>query len=287
MKKVTVLGAGLMGAAIALTLHNKGCKVNVYNRTPEKLAPLATSGVQTFTDPNAAVAGVDCVISMLSDYQAAADVLCRQLSEQALKSKTLLQMATISPSQSQALAESLGPIGVNYIECPVLGSTPEAASGSLILMVGCDAEQFLVWQDFLKLLGPNPVHIGDIGSAAAVKLAMNHLIGALTAAFSTSLAYVQQNRVDIDKFMSVVRDSALYAKTYDKKLERMLDRNFANPNFPTKHLLKDMNLFLESLSEYDLNDASARGVQQVVEKAVEQGFPDTDYSVLYEAILNK
>lgn len=47
------------------------------------------------------------------------------------------------------------------------------------------------------------------------------------------------------KFMNILRESALYAPTYDKKLQRMLDRDYANPNFPTKHLLKDINLFTE------------------------------------------
>lgn len=47
------------------------------------------------------------------------------------------------------------------------------------------------------------------------------------------------------KFMAILRDSALYAPTFDKKLQRMLDRDYANPNFPTKHLLKDVRLFAD------------------------------------------
>lgn len=45
--------------------------------------------------------------------------------------------------------------------------------------------------------------------------------------------------------MAILRDSALYAPTFDKKLQRMLDRDYANPNFPTKHLLKDVRLFAD------------------------------------------
>ena len=52
--------------------------------------------------------------------------------------------------------------------------------------------------------------------------------------FSTSLGLLQRNGADIDKFMGILRGSALYAPTFDKKLQRMLDRDYANPNFPTK-----------------------------------------------------
>ena len=52
--------------------------------------------------------------------------------------------------------------------------------------------------------------------------------------FSTSLGLLQRNGADIDKFMDILRGSALYAPTFDKKLQRMLDRDYANPNFPTK-----------------------------------------------------
>ena len=56
----------------------------------------------------------------------------------------------------------------------------------------------------------------------------------LQVGFSTSLGLLQRNGADIDKFMGILRDSALYAPTFDKKLQRMLDRDYANPNFPTK-----------------------------------------------------
>ena len=52
--------------------------------------------------------------------------------------------------------------------------------------------------------------------------------------FATSLGLLQQNGASVDAFMDILRGSALYAPTFDKKLQRMLDRDYANPNFPTK-----------------------------------------------------
>jgi 3-hydroxyisobutyrate dehydrogenase len=99
-----------------------------------------------------------------------------------------------------------------------------------------------------------------------------------------SLAFLSQQGVDLEKFMTILRQSALYAPTFDKKLTRMLDKNYANPNFPTKHLLKDVNLFLEESEKLDLTTFPLTGVQHLLEKALEMGFAEDDYSALYEAL---
>jgi 3-hydroxyisobutyrate dehydrogenase len=81
-----------------------------------------------------------------------------------------------------------------------------------------------------------------------------------------------------------LRQSALYAPTFDKKLTRMLEKNYANPNFPTKHLLKDVNLFLEESEKLDLTAFNLTGVQRILEKALEMGLAEADSSALYAAI---
>jgi 3-hydroxyisobutyrate dehydrogenase len=126
--------------------------------------------------------------------------------------------------------------------------------------------------------------IGEVGTAAALKLALNQLIASLTTAFALSLAFLSQQGVDLEKFMTILRQSALYAPTFDKKLTRMLEENYANPNFPTKHLLKDVNLFLEESEKLDLTTFPLTGVQHLLEKALAMGLAEEDYSALYEAL---
>ena len=68
----------------------------------------------------------------------------------------------------------------------------------------------------------------------------------LQVGFSTSLGLLQRNGADIDKFMGILRGSALYAPTFDKKLQRMLDRDYANPNFPTKVRYRSYRLIVST-----------------------------------------
>jgi 3-hydroxyisobutyrate dehydrogenase len=84
--------------------------------------------------------------------------------------------------------------------------------------------------------------------------------------------------------MTILRASALYAPTFDKKLTRLLDRQYDQPNFPTKHLAKDLQLFATSAT--GLNLAGVQGVQEILRRAIDLGAADQDYAALYEAIVN-
>jgi 3-hydroxyisobutyrate dehydrogenase len=77
----------------------------------------------------------------------------------------------------------------------------------------------------------------------------------------------------------------LYAPTFDKKLSRMLEQNYINPNFSTKHLLKDMRLFTQAAQQAGLTTHSTEAIQQVLEIAVARSFAEMDYSALFSAIL--
>lgn len=136
----------------------------------------------------------------------------------------------------------------------------------------------------LKLIGETPRYIGDTGQGAAIKLAMNQLIAGLTATFSLSLAMIEEHQIDVEQFMQIVRESAIYAATFDKKLERMLNRNFSDPNFPTKHLAKDTRLFLEVGEKLRLDTTALEGISRLLDKAMAMGMENTDYSALYAAI---
>lgn len=285
--QVGILGTGLMGAPMALQLQTNGHNVTAWNRSAEKLAPLKEAGITTVATAAEAIASAPVIITMLSDAAAIASALFSDAisaDTAALSGKTILQMGTIAPAESREINERIKAAGGEYLESPVLGSIPQVKAGSLILMVGATSAQFEQWLPLLKCFGPSPELMGPVGTAAATKLAMNQLIGSLTAAFSMSLGLAQKEGLNLDKFMTIVRDSALYAPTFDKKLERMCDRNFANPNFPTKHLLKDMNLFVQAAQDNGIDATVAAGVSQIAQKAIAQGLANEDYSAIYNAV---
>jgi len=283
MMNIAVLGTGLMGAPIAGRLLAQGVQVIAWNRSREKLHSLAAQGITISDTPEQALASVDAAILTLTNAQAIREVLFTQSHQWA--QKTIIQMGTIAPQESQELAQTIQAHGGDYLEAPVLGSIPQAKAGELIIMVGSTLNQYQRWLPLFKHLGQKIHHMGEVGSAAAIKLALNQLIASLTAAFSLSLGIVQKNNVDINVFMDIVRQSALYAPTFDKKLTSMLERNFSNPNFPTQHLLKDIDLMLWEAQRLHLRTDALEGVKHIVEHALTLGVAQQDYSALFEAIV--
>ena len=282
--KIGLLGAGLMGSTFAQRLAKQGFNISVYNRTLTKITALADQGIKISDSVDEIIAGSDTLVLMLSDAEAIRSVLLPDHANLDLTGKTIIQMATIAPEQSRQLHQDFSNLNGKYIEAPVLGSTPEAEAGKLIIMAGCDASLFTEILPILNALSESPQLVGEVGTAAALKLSMNQLIASLTSAFSLSLGFALNNNVDLDAFMETVRASALYAPTYDKKLSKYLDRSFAGANFSTKHLLKDINLFLLDAKKLGLATQALEGVGEITKIAVDQGLGNQDYSSIYQII---
>lgn len=277
------MGIGLMGHAFVERFLSQGFTVRIFNRSQNNINDLVNNGVIACTTADELISLSSTIILMVSDAEAINNLL--QLDEKKdLQGKTILQMATISPTQSKEIAEVVTSCGGHYLEAPVLGSIPEAQTGTLIIMAGGSKNVFEDVLPALQVLGTAPRYIGETGSAAALKLAMNQLIASLTAGFSLSLGYAIKNGVDTNLFMDTVRESALYAKTYDKKLEKYIQRDFGAANFTTQHLLKDIRLFIDDANAAGLNTDALEGIERITNKTVENGMDLMDYSSIFQVI---
>jgi len=282
--KVALFGVGLMGYPMSERLVKNGHALYVYNRTLSKALPLKEFGVEVLEKPEAALSRAECLILMLTDFPAIQETLALS-GKMSFQNKTVIQMGTIAPSESLSLQKEVCEAGGDYFECPVLGSRKEAQNGELILMVGGSGQQFEEWQEFLKGLGPRPRLIGPVGAAAALKLALNQLIASLATTFSLSLAFVLRSGVDPKVFMEILRESALYARMFDKKSERMLQRDYTDPNFSAQHLLKDVELFLKEGQKHGLALEHVKGIREILIRTVALGLGGGDYSSLHSAVM--
>lgn len=281
---VALLGTGLLGRAIAERLQSVGHRVTAYNRTTARALPLQACGITVVTQPEQAIAQAGCVVLMLADAAAIRAVLLTPASLAALRGKTVIQMGTIAQEESQALQAEIERAGGAYCEAPVLGSLAEAKAGTLLVMVGGTEEQYVRWGPLFRSLSREPRLVGPVGKAASLKLALNQLIAAEISAFALSLGLVQRAGVSVDTFMTILRESALFAPAFEKKLPRLLTRDYQHPNFSTRHLLKDVDLFLKEASGYALATSSLDGIRPVLEQTIAQGLGEADYAALYETV---
>lgn len=281
---ISFFGTGLMGFPMAQRLLKSNYQVTVYNRTKEKAMTLTENGAQVADTVDEAVRSADLLIFMVTGAPALEDILFNQRNSADLSGKTVIQMSTISSAESRSVSQRLAMADCAYLEAPVLGSIPQASAGELIVMVGGPEDLFKKHLDLLRCFGTDPIYVGETGKASALKLALNQLIASLTASFAVSLGLVRRNGVDVDIFMDILRKSALYAPTFDKKLDRYLARDFSNPHFPAKHMLKDVTLCIDEGIAAGLDTRVVAAVQKIIEKTLERGLSDQDYSAIYEAI---
>ncbi|MDP1949083.1 MAG: NAD(P)-dependent oxidoreductase [Nitrospirota bacterium] len=281
---IALLGTGLLGRAIAERLQSTGHSVTVYNRTASKTRPLQDCGITVVTRPEQAISQADCVILMLADMAAIRAVLLTPASLAAIPGKTVIQMGTIAQKESLVLQAEIEQVGGFYCEAPVLGSLTEAKAGTLFVMVGGTGDQFAQWLPLFRALSREPRLVGPVGKAATLKLALNQLIAAEISAFALSLGLVQRAGIPIDTFMAILRESALFAPTFEKKLPRLLSRDYQHPNFSTRHLMKDVELFLKEAVSYGLITSSAEGIRPVLEQTIALGLGEADYSAIFEVV---
>jgi 3-hydroxyisobutyrate dehydrogenase len=281
---IALLGAGLLGRAIAERLQSVGHTVTVYNRTTTKALPLQACGITVVTRPDQAMIQADCVVLVLADAAAIRAVLLTPASMAVLRGRTVIQMGTIAQEESLALQVEIERVGGSYCEAPVLGSLAEAQAGTLFVMIGGTEGQFVQWGPVFRSLSREPRLVGPVGKAACLKLALNQLIAAEISAFALSLGLVQRAGVSVGIFMAVLRESALFAPAFEKKLPRLLTRDYQHPNFSARHLLKDVELFLKEASGYVLTTSGLEGIKPVLQRTIAQGLGDSDYSAIFEVI---
>ncbi|MEV5575934.1 NAD(P)-dependent oxidoreductase [Spirillospora sp. NPDC052269] len=196
MTHIAFLGLGRMGAAMAGRLLAAGHELTVWNRTPERAAPLVERGAALAATPAEAVAGHDLVITMLTDARAVHDVL---LSAGIAPGTLVVEMSTIGPDAVRELRERL-PDGVSLLDAPVLGSIPHVEAGELVIVAGGTDADVDRAAKVLGVLG-TVRHVGPSGRGAAAKLVVN---SGLVAAFGAVA-----EAVDLATRLGVDRETAL------------------------------------------------------------------------------
>ena len=159
---IGVAGLGRMGSAVALRLHELGHELIVWNRSPEKAAPLLSAGAAQADSPAALAAGCRTLITMLTNaeavdavYHGASGLLAGDLA-----GKLVIEMSTVRPQTEIDLAGEVRARGAAFVECPVGGTVGPARTGKLIGLVGGEAEDVARARPILEGLCRRVDHVG-------------------------------------------------------------------------------------------------------------------------------
>ena len=172
---IGVAGLGRMGSAIAARLMEVGHQVTVWNRSADKVKPLAQAGAKVAASPAELVGQVETIVTILTDRDAIAAVYEGPAGLLAgnVKGKLFIEMSTVQPETEVALAEKVRAKGATFVECPVGGTVGPAREGKLLGVAGGTAEDFARAKPLLAQMCRRVEHVGPVGAGSSMKLALN------------------------------------------------------------------------------------------------------------------
>ena len=279
--RVAVIGLGVMGAGMACHLADVGYTVTVYNRTRARAQELAPHGVTIAATPRDAAAASEAVILMLSDdhaTRACTDGPGGMLAGLA-PGTLVLQMATLAPETTIALAVEVRERGGELLDAPVMGSAAEAASGQLWILAGGDPATLERARPLLASLAQEVYYAGEVGQGARLKLA-NNLLGAnLVTALAETMALIEACGIDPALYARVLQGSNLGTRMLVGKANQMVAGDYAT-RFSIANEYKDVGLALHLARVLGLHLHQGESVLAPFEEAMEGGMGAQDIAAM-------
>lgn len=254
MASIGFIGLGTMGREMAINLVKAGHRVRAYDTRPEAVAEAVAGaggrGMEPAGSIAEAVADAEVAISMLPDTPQVEEVVLGRggLLESPPAGRLHVDMSTISPTATQALAARLGSAGVAMLDAPVSGGPTGARDARLSIMVGGEAEAFARARPVLEGMGTTIVHAGGNGAGQAVKLC-NQIICAMNLqAICEALALGRSMGLDLEKVREILMGGAANSWMLENLGPLMLARD-PRAGFRIDLKLKDLRLAGEAAFE--------------------------------------
>lgn len=278
---VAILGLGIMGSGMANRLLSANFPLTVYNRNRGKCVPFASAGAFIADSPREAASRSRITLSMVADDAASRDVWLGK--EGALNGapagSVLIESSTLSGDWIQELAAKAVERGCQFLDAPVTGTKPHAASGELLFLVGGSAEALAAAQPVFLLLGRDAVHLGPVGSGALMKLVNNFVCGVQAASFAEAVSMVDAGGLDRAKAMSILTGGAPGSGIVKRVAERIAANDFT-PNFALRWMAKDLAYALRAASTQGISLQTAAAALAVFQQAIAEGYGDEDFSAV-------
>jgi 3-hydroxyisobutyrate dehydrogenase len=260
---VAVLGAGVMGAGMVRSLRRAGLTVRVWNRDAAKARVLADVGAEAFPSPADAAAGADVVLTILTD----ADTVIEAVRRAAPAPGTVwLQAATVGLDGVERTVAAARELGLELVDCPVLGTRKPAEEGMLVLLASGSESARALLHPVFDALGKKTLWLGEAGAGSRLKLACNAWVLTLTAAVAQSVALARDLGLDPADFFAAIDGGPLASPYAVLKGSAMASGEYA-VSFALSGALKDSGLIEEGLRSAGLSPRLMAAVREILEVA--------------------
>jgi 2-hydroxy-3-oxopropionate reductase len=270
---------------MAANLVRAGHDVTGYDVVPASVDKLLQAGGKPAADIASAAFGAEVIITMLPDSPQVSEVVLGQggVLESAAAGVLLIDMSSIAPETSRAVAAAGAERGVRVLDAPVSGGEQGAIKASLSIMVGGSAVDFEAARPIFEDLGRTIVHVGGHGAGQTVKAANQLMVAGIISLVSEAIVLLEASGVDAERGLEVLAGGLAGNRILDLKSASMLARQF-EPGFRIDLHHKDMGIALASARAAGVALPVTGVVAQLVAAARAQGHGSDDHSVLLAVI---
>ncbi len=271
------MGAGIVGRLLAA-----GHDVIGWNRTRARAEELEPQGLRVADSPADLARESDVVFSMLTNA-AAVEAVVRDALPGLDAGTTWLDLSTIAPGQSRAIAALVEPTGAVFCDAPVSGSPATVAAGQLSIMVGGDRAAFDRVEPVLLELGPKVTYLGPQGSALVMKFAINLSLVVQGMSFCESVAMAEKAGIEREAAVDAVMKSVIASPMLGYRGPMILDGKMPETPFADVPLQqKDQELGLGLAQELGTPMPFAALANQYLTATAAAGLGDQEWIAAYD-----
>ncbi len=240
--KVGFIGLGIMGKPMCKNLIKAGHELVVTTHNPNTLKEMEQLGAKAVHCGREVAEEAEVIITMLPNSPQVREVALGEggIIEGAKEGSVLIDMSSIDPTESRAIAGELAKKGIEMLDAPVSGGEPKAIDGTISVMVGGKKDIFDKYYDLMMDMAGSVVYVGEIGSGNIAKLANQIIVAVNIAAVSEALTLAAKAGAEPELVYQAIRGGLAGSTVLDAKAPMMMDRNF-EPGFRIELHIKDLN----------------------------------------------
>lgn len=287
--KVGFIGLGIMGKPMCKNILKAGYPVTAYNPSPAPLDEVVACGAARAASSAEVAANSDVVITMVPNSPNVRDAVLGEngVLKGAKAGLVIIDMSSIAPLESKAIAAECVKHGVYMMDAPVSGGEPKAIDGTLSIMCGGPKSLFDAYYDLLMTMGASAVHCGEVnGAGNTVKLANQIIVACNIAACAEAYSLSTMAGVDPEKVFEAIRGGLAGSTVMNAKVPMMMEGNF-KPGFRIDLHIKDLNNALDTGHGLGTPMILTSQVQEMMQWLHNNGCGNDDHSAIlkfYEKI---
>src|SRR5438034_5927476 len=285
MANLGYVGLGMMGGKMAARLLAKGHLVTGYNRTRSKAHWLVDQGMKLAESPRAVCEAADVIFVMVTDSKSleavaeGRDGLLAGLGP----GKVVVDMSTVSPAVSRAVAAQVREKGADMVDAPVSGSVVTLEQGKLSVMVGGNRATFDRVKPLLEDIVPKVTYVGGNGLALSMKIAINLSLAVQMLAFSEGVLLAEKSGIARETAVDVLTHSVIGSPMIQYRGPFVLGMP-EEVWFSVNMMRKDMVLALEMGRQLDVPLPTTAVTNEMLTAARGMGLAELDFAVLFEVL---